>query len=153
MTTIWGRLHDCAPLQDGPEHAFEIRGPESELCLKCFVLLPCCERARWSSHFQGCSLAGQNVFSGQNDTSLETIQDPTGSCSRVGVPYLCCMPIGSKGRLSPGWWGSVGWSIVPFTKKSWVQSPDGAHTEGNSSMFLSLSLSVSLSLPLSLKAI
>ena len=67
-------------------------------------------------------------------------------------------------KIIPKPWlgGSVGWSIVPYTKscgfdsqsgnipRSWVQSPVGECSRGNSSMFLSL---INVSLPLSLKKI
>ena len=38
-------------------------------------------------------------------------------------------------RPWPG--GSVGWSIVPYTKRLWVQSPVRAHMGDNPLMFLS----------------
>ena len=63
--------------------------------------------------------------------------------------------------------GSVGWSIIPYTKKGyrfapwsghiprlWVWSPVGAHMRGNRLIFLShIDVSLCLSLPLSLKSI
>ena len=51
--------------------------------------------------------------------------------------------------LCPCWWGLVGWSIIPYTKRLgvdswsghiprlWVQSPVGAPMAGNHLMFLS----------------
>ena len=64
--------------------------------------------------------------------------------------------------LGPGQCGSVGWSIVPYTKslrvwfpvrahpRLWVLSPVGGHARGSRSMFLCLSLCLSPSLCLSL---
>ena len=55
-------------------------------------------------------------------------------------------------RPWPG--GSVGWSIIPYTKRFWVRSPVGMHTGGNWSMFLShFDVSLSLLLPFSLSQI
>ena len=32
-------------------------------------------------------------------------------------------------RSSPGWYGTVDWSVIPFTKKSQVRFPVRAHTQ------------------------
>ena len=45
--------------------------------------------------------------------------------------------------------GSVGWSIILYTKELLLRSPVEAHTEGNQSLFLSLSLPFPLPLFLS----
>ena len=49
--------------------------------------------------------------------------------------------------------GSTGWSVIPYTKRSQVRFPVGAHIGGNQSKFLSLSFSAPLPLPFSLESL
>ena len=36
--------------------------------------------------------------------------------------------MGKKSKEQPWLGGSVGWSVIPYTKRLWVQFPVGAHT-------------------------
>ncbi|KAF6094955.1 hypothetical protein HJG60_012010 [Phyllostomus discolor] len=109
------------------------------------------------------TLSSQRTFSDGASVPPETQQDTTG----LGSRDLIVRQSFKRHLLGSGPCGSVGWSIVPYTKRSRVQSLVRAHTEveasvlvrtsarGNPSMYLlhidGFFFSLSPSFPLSLK--
>ena len=83
-----------------------------------------------------CMLSCANFFS----TAFQRTQVSVGAGMVLSLKSYHSLPW-------PG--GSVGWSIIQYTKRLQVQSPVGECTWGNWSMFIKQFLSLSLSLSIS----